>query len=112
VSVLRGLECSSLANLPNIVKCLRVRPGSTQVKQLSGAPLLFRLLVLPPKYKTRLEKLSKEKINFNSLRKFTNYDRKKFYNIFIKYVRKKFNNVGQAQLFREGGSLPKQLEFP
>jgi hypothetical protein len=55
-------------------------PETIQVRHLSRTPLWARFLVLPPKYKTRLERLVTYK-HSSLLRIFINYGRKEFYKI-------------------------------
>ncbi len=67
----------SLRGLSNVVKYFGVRAEPTQVKQISEAP------TITPKHSTRLERLARDK-DSSVLGTVLNYDRKKFYETFIK----------------------------
>jgi hypothetical protein len=70
------LECLPLASR---VKCLLVSPEPTSMKFFLDDTLSGRLLALPTKIILVLKGLKRR--NTSLLRKFVNYGRKKFYNI-------------------------------
>jgi hypothetical protein len=71
------LECLSLEILSSLVKILQIRPEPIRGKHISVSPRQDRLQALP--INSRLSWTSVQGTSL--LRKFVNYDRKRFYNI-------------------------------
>ncbi len=69
------LECLSLASLSNLVQCLQVRLGPTQMKCLFRYSTLGQAPGLAHKHQTRLERLVRDKRS-SLLRKHVTYGRK------------------------------------
>ncbi len=66
-----------LGKISSLVSCLLVKLEPTRVKHLSGALLYVRLLALPTKIQTKVEKITRVKNSrlflFTKQTKYTNY---------------------------------------